>query len=515
MFSLNSKIGKTVLFIITVYFVYTLLFIWNTSYSVNGQRYFSLLDDAMISMRYADNYAAGEGPYFNSGSSEKVEGFTNPLWMVIMTGVHLLPVAKQYTSLFIQLLAALLMSINLYFTAKLADALSNSNKYAIILSIVLTGFYLPLNVWSLGGMEVAAIVPIVTATMYYLFLSVREQKIRKIILLLPAIGTLLRPDFLLIFITVYFIATTYINTKNKSFERLFMILLFAVIFLLLSFNLYYYDDILPNTYYLKMTGYPVFLRITRGLSSIISMLPLLFLAIIIILLKNGRQLIKNNSFLVIVPLVLLLYNIYIGGDAWDWWNGANRFISPIVPILFVFTVTAFFSSFPNAQEKFLKNKYVNAVIFVLVILFLNMFGSFESLQEFALLKAPVLMKENRDNTIIAMEADKILLKDAHVAVATAGVIPYYLDRYIIDILGKNDKTIAKINGRVGKGFAKYHSFIPGHNKWDYSYSIGYLEPDAVLQLWEHHEEALPYLSKKYKLVNAGHFYFFIKLNKNY
>jgi hypothetical protein len=109
----------------------------------------------------------------------------------------------------------------------------------------------------------------------------------------------------------------------------------------------------------------------------------------------------------------------------------------------------------------------------------------------------------------------MLPKKATVALATAGVAPYFLDRQIIDILGKNDKRIARLPGRIKEGLGKYDGFQPGHNKWDYSWSIGHLKPYAVVQLWTHHEEALPYLSREYKLVNAGHFHFFIKLNKNH
>jgi len=149
------------------------------------------------------------------------------------------------------------------------------------------------------------------------------------------------------------------------------------------------------------------------------------------------------------------------------------------------------------------------------MIFINVFILFNSWDEVLLLKKPVLMQDNKKHTILALEADKILPEDATVALATAGVIPYFLDRKIIDFLGKNDKVIAKLEGRIKKGFAKYDGYEPGHNKWDYSYSIGYLQPDAVVQLWTHHDEALPYLARKYKLVDAGHFHFFIKLKKNY
>ncbi|MFH0792763.1 MAG: hypothetical protein V2A74_01885, partial [bacterium] len=57
--------------------------IWNWSYWI---------DDSYISARYARNLASGFGPVFNAG--ERVEGYTNFLWVVMlgvvqkMAGIH-------------------------------------------------------------------------------------------------------------------------------------------------------------------------------------------------------------------------------------------------------------------------------------------------------------------------------------------------------------------------------------------------------------------------------------------
>src|SRR5258708_7855289 len=56
--------------------VYYGVFVFKTSFLVNGERYFCLYDDAMISMRYAKNLAQGFGLVWNPGG-ERVEGFTN------------------------------------------------------------------------------------------------------------------------------------------------------------------------------------------------------------------------------------------------------------------------------------------------------------------------------------------------------------------------------------------------------------------------------------------------------
>src|SRR5215207_5947157 len=63
-------------------------FIYKSSFTIDGKRYFCLFDDAMISMRYARNLAEGHGLVWNSG--EYVEGYTNPLMTLLMSLSNLL-----------------------------------------------------------------------------------------------------------------------------------------------------------------------------------------------------------------------------------------------------------------------------------------------------------------------------------------------------------------------------------------------------------------------------------------
>ena len=67
--------------------------------------------------------------------------------------------------------------------------------------------------------------------------------------------------------------------------------------------------------------------------------------------------------------------------------------------------------------------------------------------------------------------------DATIAVTWAGAIPYFSDRQAIDLLGKSDRVIAM---RIPQSTV---GFTPGHDKWDYAYSIGQLRPDVVAGLW--------------------------------
>ena len=71
---------------------------------------------------------------------------------------------------------------------------------------------------------------------------------------------------------------------------------------------------------------------------------------------------------------------------------------------------------------------------------------------------------------------------------------------MIDLLGKNDRHIARLLARLPAGAKPF--FVPGHIKWDYAYSIGTLRPDVVAQLWWSPREADPYLEHDYEIVRA-------------
>src|ERR1700751_2879355 len=91
--------------VMLVFLGYASFFIYRTSFVIDGQRYFSLFDDAMISMEYARNLANGYGLVWNAGGA-RVEGFTNPLWVVLMSLVHRLLIEAPKASLVVQIVAA-------------------------------------------------------------------------------------------------------------------------------------------------------------------------------------------------------------------------------------------------------------------------------------------------------------------------------------------------------------------------------------------------------------------------
>jgi peptidoglycan/LPS O-acetylase OafA/YrhL len=63
--------------------------------------------------------------------------------------------------------------------------------------------------------------------------------------------------------------------------------------------------------------------------------------------------------------------------------------------------------------------------------------------------------------------------ELRMAVAAAGATPYFAQRPTEDLLGKNDSHVAKLAPRG--------VFSPGHDKWDYEYSLGERNSDLIVE----------------------------------
>jgi hypothetical protein len=102
---------------------------------------------------------------------------------------------------------------------------------------------------------------------------------------------------------------------------------------------------------------------------------------------------------------------------------------------------------------------------------------------------------NREYLDIVLALNAFIDDEARLAVVTAGAIPYFTDNPAIDLLGKNDSYIARLDSHLlNAPLARLTNYRPGHSKWDYAYSIGELRPDVIVQLWEDADEALAYMA---------------------
>jgi hypothetical protein len=160
--------------------IYSVAFIYRTSFVVEGQRYFCLFDDAMISMRYAHNWANGEGLVWNPG--ERVEGYTNFGWTALLALCHLLKLSPSHTCLLVQILGIPTLWACLVAITLLARA-CRLLPVAAICAVILAATYYNLLYFTLFGMETGLVCAFITFGLYESVRSVqaREGRIRALL----------------------------------------------------------------------------------------------------------------------------------------------------------------------------------------------------------------------------------------------------------------------------------------------------------------------------------------------
>ncbi len=513
-----TKLGRArvaFLLLLVVFGIYAGAYIKRTAFVVDGRLHFSLFDDAMVSMRYARNLARGYGLVWNPGG-ERVEGYTNPLWVLIMALFHLLPLPARLMSLPIQVLGAALLIVNLVLLRRVALLAGAGSQEAALGAVFLTAFYLPLNTWGLQGTEVSLLAVIVTASIGLTLACLREGRFSPWLYLLLGLGTLVRLDMAvpLLAILVYLAGADRANRgRNLAFGLAVLVLFLGA---QTVFRLWYYGDLLPNTYYLKLTGYPVWMRIGRGLYAAASFAGPL--AWVLAVAGLGALAFRRDGVLPLLVWVFLgqaAYSIYVGGDAWEWWGGANRYLAFAMPALF-----GAFAGVVARTGRLLAARlgdgrgvrYGQAGLVALALLSAVNFQAQgpQGVAEWLLLVRPLHVEGNEGTARIASLVADITTPQATVAVVWAGAIPYLADREAVDLLGKSDRHIAHLPMRLPTGEDRFLAFYPGHLKWDYAYSIGQLQPDVVSQLWQSPEQAQPYLQRDYVQVRLQGFDLYLR-----
>lgn len=465
---------KNFIFLTIIYIVWALVFIYKSSFiDINGERSFSLFDDAMISMRYAWNFTHHVGLVWNYG--EYIEGITNLFWTLCIS----LPtffLSKKFAVLTVQIYGLVLMIAVGYQSYNLANHILSPQKninYYVSLALVLVYTYYPLSFWTLMGMEVG-LISLLILIIINKEISRSKSKFSTIFVLAGTALILTRIDNFIYLIPLCIFHFS--SHRNENFRTLFMVYLSEILiitFLIFSYFLIrymYFGDILPNTYYLKMTGLSSLQRVSNGIGFIapyiLSLLPILLAQGL-----NFKKRICDFSLLAwVIVFGVILYQIWVGGDPWPYWRMMAP-ITPLISILFVKSLADFMDRF-----KLLDVKLLSSIPIVLTYYSLNHFFINEQL-----FLTPIFgVEANKNYVNLALATNEVLRGDATIAVFGAGAMPYYSEFYAIDMLGKADKVIANLipdtSGAISwSGMLS----VPGHNKYDLNFSIVAKRPTFV------------------------------------
>jgi len=409
-------------------------------------------DDAFISYRYSSNLARGEGLVWNPG--ERIEGYTNFLWVLLISVPIYLRIDPVIASQALGLLFALGSYVSTY---KLSVLILRSNAYALLI-ILLLGTNYTFSAYATGGLGTQMQTFFVITSIYLVVSMIRSENCRIFHLivfsLLFSASMLSRLDSVVPFSVLFPVLFWHLLRQNISLRdkvyRAVLLLLPSVIILgtWLVWKYTYYGELLPNTYYVKV-GSPT--SQTRGIVYLYKFFESYFLIPFIFLLTfHLRQLLSASVMRILLAISFLwcLYVVKIGGDFMEF-----RFLVPILPVSFILIGKLILSTRDRRARRALI-----AMVFLGSVHHVSTFRHAHGIESITSLK--MHLQDDGQNWIrigkILGETFSDGISEITIATAPAGAIPYYSDLNTVDMLGLNDKWIARNGSIIG--------VRPGHQR---------------------------------------------------
>jgi len=443
-----------------------------------GRTYYGLFDDAMISMRYAWNLTHGLGLVWNPG--ERVQGFTNPLMVLLMAAPAAL-LDKAPAVLAVHALGTGLALVSAHLNRRFAELVFAEEEPALrdvagVAAFAAALLYYPFGYWAIRGMETSLLAVLASGAAV---LVVRRAGAAKpqigLVLLLGAMAWT-RPDAALQgAILLAFRALAGPRARRAALvEGAGLAGMIAAGYLA---QRAYYGAWVPNTYVLKVTGWPLAARLGDGARFSLAFLrgawPLIALAV------AGVALRFRLRSPVVLALALLAstvaYQAWVGGDAWRYW----RIMTPYVPLVAAGALAGALAIL-RGRARGAAEPVALAVTAAALAL-----ADWSFAPELLGTEPPTGAASSLHEIRVAVALSRVLTPEATVGVYLAGTVPYYTGARAIDFLGKSDPVIARLPVRPYVDERGVKS-APGHNKYDLGYSIVKLQPDYVAGFrWGH------------------------------
>jgi arabinofuranosyltransferase len=420
----------------------------HASVMVDGTRYHFLDDDQMISMRYARNLAQGDGAVWNR--NERVEGYTNFGWMVVMAGVHWLGAADPVAAIWVRAINWLLLAAVLVLTARVVVRL-RIDHIAVAGVLLTLALSTDLLFWSINGFETT----LLTALFLCGVLSAIDDAERGMLgaqtCLLAGLLPTVRSDAVDLTLAVLVVAVALGARRRWAWLALAVLPLVAHE----AFRLAYYGDWLPNTYYLKVAGRPGLSW--AGLGNLKGFVATYAVAVVLAAAAVVASTDRRVRVLACVIGLGFARVIVVGPDMFP----GFRFLAPYLPLLLI-AAGATIARLGHSRRA----RVVLATVLVAATIFsagVDGRGRFQDLVSSN--GGPVV------NTVTGVLVNRFTAQTVRMAVTAAGCISYFGRRDAVDILGKTDRHVARLPAALGSA--------TGHNRFDINWSLRDV-PDLVV-----------------------------------
>jgi arabinofuranosyltransferase len=257
-------------------------------------------DDAYITFRTIDNFINGFGLRWNI--AERVQTYTHPLWLMLMTVFYFVTNEAFYTcmavSLAISIAAVLIFAVRISKTT-VAACLG-------ILALMLSKSFVD---YSTSGLENPLTHLIIVIFFGLLFKYNNSRKYILPLSFIACLGTLNRMDNIILFAPVL----AYLFWKNRSFRTVSIMALGFTPFIAWElFSSFYYGFFFPNTAYAKLnTGIPWPELAGQGLHYLWNSISIDPLTVVLILSAIIIPLFTRRWREITISFGILLYVVYI------------------------------------------------------------------------------------------------------------------------------------------------------------------------------------------------------------
>jgi hypothetical protein len=444
-----------------------------------------VIDDAFISLRYAQNLAAGHGLVYNLG--ERVEGYTNFLWTVGLVVPHLfridpIPVIKLANLILALATARLIYRLgceSVFAPGSMATAAGRGPETgtprasgshakaarrqpgagppagtngATEMAALAALLFLATPAVALGaaeGLETMLFTFFLALAALWFFEERVAGSFPRSSIALVALA-LTRPDGAVF--GLFFLAIAAVWRRPRAYLVRFAALFLGIGAIYFIARGFYYGQLLPNTFYAKGTGTRALLSQgwlqLRAFGTEFGALAWLAMIPAVIVRRTRR------AALVLFGIVALRigFQLWSGGA----WMGRYRFLVPAIPFVILLVVSGLAAIRPRLARR-------AALVVAAAVLVGPGWLLYPKSESIALDYAASLARAHIQlGRAVHARTDP----GAVMAMDDAGAGPYFAERTNIDMLGLNDTHIAHLPGRYNE-------------KIDVSYVLG-RRPDLVV-----------------------------------
>lgn len=494
-------------------------------------------DDAYISFRYSYNLAHHGELTFNPG--DRVEGYTNFLWTVLLGGLFKLGLRPEVTSRVLGAAFGVAGLLLVYLMARLYRG-GRATPWEAVPALLLAasaGF----AVWCSGGLETQMFTGLGLAGMVLYLAEISGRVSGRWSGFLFALSAMTRPEGVMLFglTALHLLASNLLGERRLRPARAEIVWLLGF---LLPFGLFflwrysYYGYPFPNTFYIKAAGASAS-ALRWGLPYLGDFVRDNKLYVLLVLLPlfwprtcragsqrsgEGRKATEGRepgqsqpvpgepaaaglrprlfwSYLALIALPFTGYVVLVGGD----FMSMGRFFVPLMPLVALFAAEALRESFERPRllplgrrtaERQLRpadawrlSRWLPATALLVGLSIWNSAGLYRENQKLAYYRwgldtIAYLRKFAADRVLVGRWMREHLPPDTYLAVGGAGAIVYSSRLRALDTFGLNDRYIAHQVPPSGDR--------PGHTKSAPDHYLRQERPDLMCH--QAHHQDFPY-----------------------